>query len=188
MNRPLTDQEKRTIRWGTVVVVIYLALFFGRSVWQSMDARRAEYQARVQEARALSQVIAPYQEKVLVAKKMMEDFHLDPAKLKRSSVVADASAAIQKAAAAGGVGVGPIRESPGRLSTREIASISFEGTGPIPAILALLHNLESLGYPLVIDTLQFSPDPHNPSAIKVNLTIVVLDFDAWKKKEEKPNA
>jgi hypothetical protein len=142
----------------------------------------------VEEARAMRAEIAPYQEKVLVVKKMMEDFHMDPARLKRSSVVAEASAAIQKAAADAKVGAGAIHESAGRPSTKEVAAIQFEGTGQIPAVMGLLHNLESLGYPLVIDTLQLTSDPRNPTAIKVSMTIVILDFEAWKKKEEKPNA
>jgi hypothetical protein len=188
MNRQLTEQEKRTIRWGTALVVIYLACYYGSSVWKYFDARRLAYQARVEQARAMGQKIAPYQEKVLVVKKMMEDFHLDPAKLKRATLVAEASAAIQKAAAGGGVGLGPIREAPGRPSTKEVASIQLEGSGKIPAVMGLLHTLESLGYPLVIDSLQFSSDPRNPMALKVSMTIVVLDYEAWKKKEEIPNA
>jgi hypothetical protein len=188
MNRPLTNQEKRTIRLGAILVSVYLVLFFGRLTWKYFDARRAEYRERVQEAQNLRREIAPYQDKVMIAKKLMEDFHIDPLKLHRSSVVAEASAAIQQAATAGGIEAGPIRESPGRPSTKEVASIQFEGSGPIPSVMALLHNLESLGYPLIIDTLQFSADPRKPNAVKVNMTIVVLDFEAWKKKEATPNA
>ena len=112
---------------------------------------------------------------------------MDPGKLKRASVVAEASAAIQQMAASEKVGVGPIRETPGRASAREAGSILFEGTGPITAVMDLLHNLDRSGFPVIIDAVQFTSDPRTPNAIKVNLTIVVLDFDAWKPKEEKPH-
>jgi hypothetical protein len=188
MKRPLTDQEKRTIRVGAILVAVYLTLFFGRSVWKHFETRTAAYQAQVAQARSMRQVIESYQDKVLVVKKLMEDFHLDPATLKRASLVAETSAALQKAAGAVGVQAGAIRESSGRSSAKEAATIQFEGSGPVPAILALLHNLQTFGFPVVIDTLQLSADPRNPMALKVSMTILVLDFEAWKTKEGTPNA
>jgi hypothetical protein len=188
MNRPLTAQEKRTIRLGTIVIAIYLALFFGKSAWNFFETRRAEYHARVLEARAMRREIEAYQDKIQVVKKLMEDFHMNPATLKRATLVAESSAAIQKAAGAAGIGTGPIRESAGRSSAREAAAIQFEGSGKVPAVMALLHNLQHVGFPLVIDTLQLSSDPHNPTVLKVSMTILVLDFDAWKIKEATPNA
>ena len=188
MNRPLTEHEKRTIRLGTIVVVIYLALFFGRPAWTFFETRRADYQARVLQARAMRREIESYQDKILVVKKLMEDFHMGPATLKRATLVAETSAALQKAASAGGIVTGPIRESPGRASAREAASIQFEGSGPVPAVMALLHNMQNLGFPVVIDTLELTSDPRNPSALKVSLTILVLDFEAWKGKGATPNA
>jgi hypothetical protein len=188
MNRQLTVPEKRTIRIAAVCVSIYLALFYGPVARNYLLARRAEYERLVQQARDLRDVIKPYQEKISTATNLMDRFRMDPVKLKRSSVVAEASAAIQQAAAAGMVNVGPIQETPGRPSAREAGSIRFEGTGPIAAVMGLLHSLDHIGFPVVIDTVQFSSDPRNPSAIKVNLTLVVLDFDDWKTKEEKSHA
>jgi hypothetical protein len=188
MKRALTDREKRTIRLGAAGVAVYLALFFGWSGWRLVETRRADYRARVLEARAMRREIESYQDKVLVVKKLMEEFHLDPATLKRATLVAETSAAIQKAAGAGGIEAGPIRESAGRSSAKEAASIQFEASGRVPAVLALLHQMQSLGFPLVIDTLQISADPRNPTSLKVSMTILVLDFEAWKKKEAAPNA
>jgi hypothetical protein len=188
MKRALTDQEKRTIRIGAALAALYLALFFGKSVWKPFAARAADYQAQVAQARSMRQVVESYQDKVLVVKKLMEDFHMDPATLQRATLVAETSAAIQKAANADGLQTGPIREASGRSSAKEAATIQFEGSGPVPAVLALLHNLQTLGFPVVIDTLQLSADPKNPIALKVSMTILVLDFEAWKKKEEAPNA
>jgi len=188
MKRELTVQEKRTIRFAAMAIAIYLVLFYGLAVWNSLSARRDAYIKLVQQARDLRDVIKPYEDKVSTATNMMDRFRMDPAKLKRASVLAEASSAIQQAAAAEKVGVGPIRETPGRASAKEIGSIQFEGSGQIRAVMSFLHHLERVGFPVIIDAAQFSANPQQPNALKINLTIVVLDFDAWKPKEEKPNA
>ena len=188
MSRPLTPQEKRTIRIAAICVAVYLALFYGLSVRNYFAARRQAYLALVQQARDLRDVIKPYEEKAASVSALMDRFHIDPVKLQRSSVMAEASAAIQQAAASDTVALGPIRETPGRASAREAGAIQLEGTGPIAAVLALLHDLHHIGFPVIVDTAQFSADPRMPNALKVNLTIVVLDFDAWHDKEEKPHA
>ncbi len=192
--RPLTNREKRTVRIGTVGIVIYLFLFGGVQGWNYFGKKRAEYQQLVQEAQGLRQQVQRYQERVAVIKKLMESSRLDPAKLTRAAVVAQASAAIQKAAISNGIPVGPIRESPARPSSRELASVQLEAMGPVPAAMGFLHQLESLGYPLVIDSVQISSPPgpqgqgpQGQGPIKLNLTIVILDFDQWK-KEGVPNA
>ncbi len=61
--------------------------------------------------------------------------------------------------------------------------MQLEGTGQVSAVLTLLHRLETLGYPLILDTLQLSANPTQPGMVKVNLTIVILDFEAWKNEE-----
>jgi hypothetical protein len=188
MNRQLTLKEKRTIRIAAVCLAIYLAMLYGPGARNFFGARREAYDQLVQQARDLRDVIKPYEEKIATATNLMDHFRMDPAKLRRASVMAEASAAIQQAAASGGVGVGPIRETQGRPSAKEAGAIQFEGSGPIAAVMGLLHNLDHIGFPLIIDTIQITSDPRMPNGIKVNLTIVVLDFDAWKPKEEAPHA
>lgn len=109
---------------------------------------------------------------------------MDPVKLTRASVVGEASAAIQKAATAGGIQLGPIRESAARASARELASMQLDGSGPIPAVMAFLHGFESLGYPVVLDSIQLTQDPTKPSMVKMHLTIVIYDFEQWKVEEK----
>jgi len=187
MNRPLAIREKRTICIGAVCLFIYLALFYGPGARDYFTARRAACDKLVQQAADLRDVIKPYEEKIATATNLMDRFRMDPAKLTRSSVVAEASAAIQKAAASGGVAVGAIRETPGRPSAKEAGSIQLEGMGQIGGVMALLHTLDHIGFPAIIDTVQITSDPRMPNGIKVNLTIVLLDFDAWKPKEGKPH-
>jgi hypothetical protein len=187
MMRTLSDREKRTVRIAAIGIAIYLVLFFGLSVRTYFEAKRADYGKLVAKAQDLKNEVRPYQDKVAHLKKLMESSRVNPAKLSRATVVAEASAAIQNAAAAAGIQVGPVRESPARSSSKELASVQIEGSGPVPAVMSLLHNLKSLGYPLVIDSVQLATDPMRPGQVKMNLTIVVLDFDQWK-PETTPHA
>ncbi len=185
--RALTDRERRTIRIAGVGMAIYLALFGGLRCWKYVETRRSDYQRLLKDVRNLRQEIRPYEDKVLVVKKLMESLRMDPSKTSRASVVGAASAAIQKAAATAGVKFGPVRESAGRASTKELASMQLEGSGPVPAVMTLLYRLDTLGYPLILDSVQLSPEPMKPGMLKLNLTIVILDFEQWK-KEEAPSA
>jgi hypothetical protein len=178
--RALTDREKRTIRIAGIGMAIYLTLFGGVQVWSFLSKQRSDYLKLVGEARAFKQELQVYELKTQTLKKLMESFHLDPAKLNKVSVVAEASAAIQRAAMTGGVGLGPIRESPARPSSRELASVQLEAMGQVPMLMAFVHRLESLGYPLVLDAVQVTADSKQPGMVKLSLTIVILDFDQWK--------
>ena len=179
--RTLTDQEKRTIRFASIGIGIYLALFCGLKVWKFFEKQRTDYLRLVKQAQDLKIEVKRYEGKIAVTSSLMEKFHLDPAKLTRATVVAEASAAIQKAAKDGGFQLGSIRESPARPSSKELASIQIEGGGPVPATMGLLNRLETCGYPLIIDSAQISSDPMKPGQSKLNLTIIILDFDQLKK-------
>lgn len=178
--RPLTDREKRTVRFAGIGIAIYLALFGGLQVWKFFDKKRTDYRELAAEAQRLRQKIQPYQDKALVVKKLMDDFHLDPAKLKKETVVSDASAAIQKAAKSGGLQLGPIRESPSHGSGMALATVQLESSGQVPAVLTFLAGLNSIGFPVVVDAVQFTADNSRPGQVKMNLTIIILDFDQQK--------
>ena len=213
--RALTSRERRTVRLGLAAMVVYLAFFGGLQGWKSFSKKRTDYQQLVRQAQNLRRDIQPYESKVLLVKKLMGDFHLDPTKLVPATVVADASAAIQKAASTAGVQVGPVREETARASAGELATIRLDGVGPVPAVMALLYHLQRLGYPLIVESVQInSPTGRPPGAmgpmapmgampprgavppmgamgppgmVKLSLTIVILDFTQWH-NEEPPHA
>jgi hypothetical protein len=184
--RALTPHEKRTVRFGAVAVLLYLLLFAGFQASKHFAKVRGDYQQLLGQVDGLKQEVRLYDDRAAVVKKLMETLRLDPARLSRTSVVAEASAAIQKVAMSGGVQVGPVRESPARPSSKELASVQLEGTGPLAAVMGLLSRLESVGFPLIIDSVQLTPDMR-PGQLKVNLTILILDFDQWN-KEGAPHA
>jgi hypothetical protein len=185
--RALTPHEQRTIRIGGVVVAALLLLLGGLQVCKYLAHRRTEYRQLLQQADDLKQQIHIYEERTVLLKKLMEDFQLDPGKLSRATLMADASAAIQRAATSSGLQPGPVRESPSRPSNKELASLQMEASGPVPSAMSLLGRLQTVGFPLLIDSVQITPEPTRPGQIKLHLTILILDFDQWK-TEERPNA
>ena len=183
----MTDREKRFVRNAAIGIAIYLVLFGGYKSWGYFEARRAEYRALADEAQELKKKTQLYENKVLVVKKMMDDLHLDPAKLKRDSVVSGASAAIQKAAQSGGVQLGPIRETSAHGSGKTLATMQLETSGQVSAVLGFLAGLNTIGYPLVVDSVQFTSS-FNPGMVKMNLTVIILDFDQQKEAKEANHA
>ena len=168
-----------------MAIAIYLVLFFGLRGWKQLEARRSDYEKLVKDAQKLKQEVQPYENKALLAEKLKGNFHIDLSTLAKTSLVAQASAAIQKAAQSGGIQLGPIRESAARASSKELASMQLEGFGPVPAVISLLHRLEVLGYPLILDSVQISADPTKPNMVKLSLTIIILDFEQWKNEEKR---
>jgi hypothetical protein len=179
--RALTDHEKRTIRIAAIGLSAYLVLFFGLRVWRSAEAGRKQYEQLVQQANRTRRDVLPYGNRALLLEKFQETYRMDPQRLSRTTLVAQASAAIQNAAKSGGIQLGPIRETPGRTSGQELTSMQLEGSGQARSIITLLGRLENLGFPLIIDSLQISPDTRKPGMVKMTLQIIVLDFEQWKK-------
>jgi hypothetical protein len=179
----LTQRDQRTIRMAVVAIACYLALFYGGRVWRHFEGGRAEYFKLLKEAARLKGDIQPYENKVLLVEKLKDAFHIDPSKWSKATLVAEASAAIQKAAMSGGVQLGPIHESASRATGRELASMQLEGFGPVPAVMAFLHSVETCGYPLTLTSIQLGSDPTKPGMIKVSFTILIWDFDQWKSEE-----
>jgi len=180
--RALTDYEKRSIRRATIGVAIYLVLFCGFKMWQYLHHQRTEYVRLVQDAKDLKLKMDKYQERAEVVKRLMEDYHLDPAKLSRETIVAEASSAIQKAAAGSGVQIGAVRETASRGNGDELASMQFEGSGQVMAVTGFLDRMRTLGYPIIIDTVQMTTGPQ-PGMMKLSLTVVILNYENWKNPE-----
>jgi hypothetical protein len=184
--RSLTTSERRTLRLGAIALGIYLTLFLGFQGWRAAAERRAEYRRLQTEAMLWRERLKVYADKARVAGELMEEFRFDPVQLARTSVVAQASAAIQRAALGGGLQLGPVRESAGRGSGRELAAIQLEGVGPPVALLRFLHEVGRLGFPLIADSVQFTPEPGPTGRLKLNVTLVILDFERWDTNLERP--
>ena len=183
MIQTMTDQEKKTIRNGIIVISIYLVLWFGVGRLKKLETLRSDYELLYKEAQNLQQEFEPYENKVQRIEKLRKTFQMDPNQLNRETLVGKVSAEIQQAAKMSGVKLGPIRESPGRSSARELGSMQFEGTGRGEAMIQLLQKLKNLGYPLIVNSVLILSDSKKPGQIKLTLEVIILDFDQWKKKE-----
>jgi hypothetical protein len=177
--RALTQSEKRTIRFSAVVLSVYLVFFVGWRGWKHWEGARSDYQQLVLQAEQIGLQLQSYENKTLLMAKLKENFRMDLSNIPRAALVGQVSAAIQSAAQTGGIQLGPIRESPGRGSGEELAAMQLEGTGPVASIMQLLHRLETLGYPLIVDSIQIAPD-QKPGMVKLTLHLVILDFERWK--------
>jgi hypothetical protein len=182
----MTERDKKTIRIAGIGVAIYLAIFFGYKMWKRGGAGQDDYETLAKRATQLQAEVRAEENKALLFDKLSDLYKFDPRKLKKETLVADASAAIQSAAQQGGIQLGPFRESPARNSGRELTTIQVEGSGAVPSALGLLHKLRTLGFPLQIDAIQFGPAQNRPGQVKINLTITILNYDQFK--EGAPNA
>lgn len=184
----LTERDKRTLRIGGIILAAYLVLFFGVKGWRSLENSRANYQKLVQDARLLKQRNKTYEIKAEVLNKLRGDSGIELSKLAKSALVAKTSEALQKAAMGGGVKLGPIRESPGNAANGEISMMRLEAVGPVAGVLAFIHEMQSLGCPVLIDALQISSDNRQPGMLKVNVDLVVLDYEKWQQKGKSTHA
>jgi hypothetical protein len=175
-----TARDKKTFRYAATGIAVYLVLFFAFTTWKKLEGRRRQYQELVAKAQREQQEVKNYENKVLLFEKLRDTYKLDPAKLPKETLAAEASAAIQNAARQGGFKLGPVRETPGRSSGRELFSMQFDGVGPLPAALTMIHKIQTLGFPIVIDSLQLTQEPGKPGMLKVNATVVILNFEQWK--------
>jgi hypothetical protein len=203
----MTARDKRTLRIAAILVAAYLVIFYGVDLWRKGEKGRADYAQLLKKAQQLQQEKLAQENKALLFDKLSETYHLDPRKISKDTLVADASAAIQTAAQQSGVRLGPLRETPGRPNARELSTLLIEGNGPIAAALTLMHKIETLGYPLVIDSIQINQGgggggpggPRGmpgmppgmggggpPGQLKLNFTVVILNYDQWK--TEAPHA
>ncbi|HYE33117.1 MAG TPA: hypothetical protein VEH27_16945 [Methylomirabilota bacterium] len=176
----MTDRDKRTLRIGAIIAVVYLLCFFGFKVMKRGSGGAETYEQLAARARRLESEVRAQENQALLFEKLSGELKLDPRKLTNATLVADASAAIQRAAQQGAIQLGPVRESPGREKGRELSTIQLEGTGAPAATLTLLHKIRALGYPILIDSVQFSPAQNRPGQVKVNLTLIILNYEQWK--------
>lgn len=180
--RALTEREKRLIRIAAVLVSAYLLLFYGIRGLKSLEEKRSEYLQVREEGEALKMKVLSEKLKAERLRKLRESLRIDLEGLREDTVVGEASAAIQKAAQAQGIQLGPMKETRGRSLSKEIASIQIEGQGATQAAAQFIASLKSIGYPLVLDSIHAKKNPQKPARVSFTLNVVVLNYGAWTQK------
>jgi hypothetical protein len=181
--KPLTDSERRTLRLAGIGLAVYLPLFLGMKVIQWGGRLRADYDALSTTARTLRVQVQPYEARAVRLGKLMDRYQLDPGKLSTNTVVGDASAAIQRAAMTGGLQLGPIRESVSTTTDKAAGAIQFDATGQAAGVLKFVAGIGALGFPVIVESVQFSEAPRGPGMVKVHLSLIILDYGQWKPRE-----
>lgn len=176
----LTERDKRTIRYGGIALAAYLVLFFGVKLWRHFESVRTDYANLVLDTRLMRQQFETYETRRVVLEKLRGASGVDLSKVPKASLVAKTSGAIQQAALAGGIMIGPVRESPGNANRGELAVMQLEATGQVQGLLTLIQQVQTLGYPVIIDGIQMKPDLRQPGMLKLEVDLVILDLDKWK--------
>ena len=177
----ISEKDKRTIRLGGTALAIYLVAFFGFKTWKRLEKGRADFQQLVRKVEREQLETRRQENDVLLFEKLSDVYKLDPRKLPRERLVAEASAAIQNAARQGGFALTSVRETAGRSTGRELSTLQLDGMGQVQSALNLLHTVQTLGYPVVIESVQFFQDAKKPGMLKLNLVLAILDFEQWQK-------
>jgi hypothetical protein len=183
----LTARDRRTLRLAGMGLGAYLLFFCGWTTVNFLGQRRTAYRQLQREAADQKTRLELYDSRVVRLHRLMDAAQMDPAQLSKPRLVARASAAIQQAAMQGGLQMGPIRETLSRGTERELGSIQLEAAGQVTSLTTFLHRLGTLGFPVILDTVQFSSDPMRPGMIKISIALILLDYEQWDAREV-PNA
>src|SRR5688572_9429544 len=129
----ISEKDKRTIRIGGSILAIYLVFFFGFRGWKKLEKGHADYQQLARKVEREQLETRRQENDVLLFEKLSDTYKLDPRKMPKETLVAEASAAIQNAARQGGFQLASVRETQGRTVGREISTLQLDGSGPLPA-------------------------------------------------------
>jgi len=160
--RPLNERERRTIRVAAVALGIYLVLFYGLRCWSWIEGKREEHGQLLAQAETVKVELLRERVKAARLQKLKGTFRIEPAALRRETVVGEASSAIQRAAQAQGIQLGPAREMSGRLtfgSSFGSGSRWIVDRDPVISItiLASSRMVNSPGFPTLIGPMTSSP-------------------------------
>lgn len=184
----LTERDRRTIRIAAVGLLIYLGFFYGVRGWNRLEAGRTSYHQLLRQASDARLELDRHINQRLRLEKLRNSSQIDLANLPTVTLVAEASAAIQDAARSAGIGISSMREAPGSRAGAELATIHIEAAGPLPGALTLLDRLGTIGFPLLVDSIQLDPEPRGPGMLKLTLRIVILDYQQWSSPEDRRHA
>lgn len=178
--RNLSPRERRTIRVAGIAVLLYLAAFFGFRTWRWLEGVRA----RASDLRATALEIDTEwlreQSKLRRYQALREKSRLDPSALVKDTLVSAAWEAMESCATARQLQLGPAREAPGRGSAHQLRVFQFDGVGPTQNAMEFLHDLRSLGFPLVVEQITVSTANLPPGQVRLTLTVPLFDYESWK--------
>ncbi len=182
MLESLSEKDRKTLRYGAVIIVVYLSLFYGRSILAAFESSRVAYFEQLEQAEDLEEIFRSYENKVLKIEKYRDQYHLNVRALSNTNLVGNAGRALQELVKQSKFKIGQVRETLASGGSANAATFQVEGSGPLKSLMPLLHRLQSTGYPMIIDTISIRTDEKKRGNVQWSATIVVLDYRKWKAK------
>jgi len=175
--RKLTAREKRTVKIGVSALLGYLALFYGFKGFQAAEAWRGRYEQAELACSAVERDILRERAKAQRLEKLRSVFRFEPDRQRPETVVGDVRVQLQKLSQQAGFALGSSKESPGRPDGKELAVLELEGLGPTLSAIRFLDAARTIGYPLVVDRMEWKTGGLPPGQVRLTLGVVVLRYE-----------
>ena len=182
MLESLSEKDRKTLKYGALIIVVYLSLFYGRSILAMFEGSRVQYFEQWEEARDLGDLFASYENKGLKVEKLRHQYQLNVNQLSSTNLVGQAGRSIQELVKQSEYKLGQIRETLGGGGNGIAATFQLEANGPLKSLMPLLHRLQTTGYPLIIESLSLRTDKRKQGEVQWSATVIVLDYSKWKSK------
>lgn len=176
----LSTRDRRTLKYGALFLIIYLPVFSGVKVFKGMEESRREHQLALADLETLKSRFRTYETKLLEIEKLRKQTGIQVDQLDRATVVGLASTALQEKAKSSQLTLGPIRENKGGSQGGVVSTMQLEAFGPIAGLLSFVDGIRSSGFPVIVDDVRMDPFPGKPGVIKLNLSLLILDYTTWK--------
>ncbi len=180
----ISEKDKRTIRWASIGIIIYLLVFYGGLGIKKLKTRSADYQELSKKAAQLKVDLQNYETEMIRLQKLKRSFNFNPSSEFEETLVSEVSAAIQESAKRNRIKLKFINESGARPSSAIRASMRMEGEGAMTSVIRFLDGMGRLGFPLFVESVQIEGGGRRPGQLQFNLEALILDYNAFKASED----
>ena len=178
----MSEKDKRTLRYGAIAIIVYLSLFYGKSLLGLFEGNRQDYFKKLDEAEQLGALFRSYETKGMKIEKLRGQLGINVHDLSNTNLVGNVGRKIQELVKASGYKMGQIREVAGRGGQGVAATLQIEGTGPLKSLMPLMHRFRHTGYPLIIDSMNIRAEKRKPGQLQWSVDVIILDYSQWKQR------
>lgn len=176
----MSEKDKRTLRYGAMFIVLYLSVFYGRSLLGVFEGNRQTYFQKLDEAEELGVLFRSYETRGMKLEKLRDKLQLDVHRLDSTNLVGNVGRSIQALVKQSGYKMGQVREVAGGGSKGAAATLQIEGTGPLKSFMPLMQRIRTTGYPLILDSLSIRTDKRKAGQLQWSADLIILDYKKWK--------
>lgn len=175
----LNDREKRTITIAVIGLAAYLAIFYGRGFYDSLEEKRHAYeQAKLDAMTVNTKMLREiHKQKKLI--KLRAAYPLELDQFDEPTLVGDARVALEQLGRRAGASLSISREMPGRSRANEAAVFNVSGGGKPAAVALLLHIIGRSEYPWLVQNVEIKAQK-KPGTVRYSFTAALLKYDTWE--------